>query len=364
MKNVISLFKICCLLSTIYCLLFVVGCKKKEVKAPVEKVINVKVQPAEKKPLRPFIEATGTLNPYEEVIVSVEVDGILKDVRVDEGTLVSKGMVLAIIDDTDYNLEAKQAEAFLRQVEASLSNTRLEYKRKEALYKEELVTKQQFDDVSTRLSLAEAELERAKASFSLGNQRLLKTKIYSPLYGVVKEKKISAGNYVKNGTALFVIIQTNPLKLNFTVSEKDIGKLRVGQDILLKVDALSDREFRGRLRIIYPSLEERTRTLQVEAHIPNPHGFLKPGLFAKVTLYTGVAKSTITTPVTALLYEGTKVTVFVVERDKAKERKVELGSKYGESMEIVEGLKEGELVVTVGQQNLSEGVKVNIVGSQ
>lgn len=360
-KQVLFIILGCFLLSTLYPLPFLAGCKKKEVKAPVEKVINVKIQPAEEKPLRPFVEAIGTLNPYEEVIVSAEVDGILKDVRVDEGTLVSKGMVLAIIDDTDYDLEAKQAEAFFRQVEASLSNTRMEYKRKETLYKEELVTKQQFDDVSTRLSLAEAEVERAKASFSLANQRLLKTKIYSPLSGVVKEKKISAGNYVKKGTALFVIIQTNPLKLNFTVSEKDIGKLRVGQDVLLKVDALPDREFKGRLSIIYPSLEERTRTLQVEARILNPHGFLKPGLFAKVTLYTGAAKSTITIPVTALLYEGTKVTVFVVEGDRAKERKVELGSKYGESMEIVEGLKEGELVVTVGQQNLFEGAKVNII---
>ncbi|MEW6570914.1 MAG: efflux RND transporter periplasmic adaptor subunit [Nitrospirota bacterium] len=292
--------------------------------------------------------------------MSAEVDGILKSVRVDEGTVVSKGSVLATIDDTDYSLEVKRAEAALKQAEATLANTRLEFQRKESRYKEELVTRQQFDDVSTRLSLAETELERLKIALSLAKERLKKTKIYSPLSGVVKEKKISAGDYVKNGTNLFVIIQNNPIKLNFTVPEKDVGKLNKGQDVFLSVDAFPDKEFSGKVSIIYPCLEERTRTLQVEALVPNPHEFLKPSFFAHVTLYTGDAKDTIVVPVTSLLYEADKVKVFVIEGDRAKEREVKLGSKYSEAMEIVEGLREGESVVIVGQQNLFEGARVNV----
>jgi RND family efflux transporter MFP subunit len=336
------------------------ACKKKEVKATAEKAVNVQVQPAGKRSLRPFIETIGTLNPYEEVTVSAEVDGVLKSVKVDEGTAVSKGMLLATIGDTDYILEVKRAEATLKQAEATLANTKLEYQRKEALYREELLTKQQFDDVATRLSLAEAEIERARAVLNLAKEKLRKTKIYSPLSGVVKEKKVSAGDYAKNGTNLFVIIQNNLIKLTFTVTEKDVGKLRKGQDVILKVDALPDKEFEGKVNIIYPSLEERTRTLQVEAIVPNHHGLLKPSFFAHVTLYTGTARDTIVIPITSLLYEAEKVKVFVVEGDKAKEKEVRLGGKYGEMMEIVEGLKEGEEVVVVGQQNLSEGVKVNV----
>ncbi|PIV66916.1 MAG: hypothetical protein COS10_03790, partial [Nitrospirae bacterium CG01_land_8_20_14_3_00_44_22] len=100
-------------------LLFFTSCKKKEVKAPAEKAVNVRVQAAEKKSLRPFLDTTGTLNPYEEVIVSAEVDGILKSVNIDNGTAVSKGMLLAVIDDTDYGLEVKRAEAALRQAQAT-----------------------------------------------------------------------------------------------------------------------------------------------------------------------------------------------------------------------------------------------------
>lgn len=373
MKNKSLLFVFFFLLFSVYCLLFFSACKKKEVKATPERLINVQVQSAEKKSLRPFIETIGTLNPYEEVIISTEVDGILKDVKVDEGSVVSKGKLIATVDDADYNLEVKRAEAALRQAEANLDNTRLEYQRKESLHKEELVTRQQFDDVSTRLSLAEAEAERSKASLELAKQRLSKTGISSPLSGVVKEKKVERGNYLKNGTALFTIIQINPIKLNFTVTEKDVGKLKIGQEVLFKVDAQPDKEFKGNLSIIYPSLEEKTRTLQVEAQVRNPKGLLKPGLFAHIILYTGADKDTIVVPDTALLYEAEKVKVFVVEDDRAKERIVKTGQKYKlqsevgspkpavhEFTEINEGVKEGELIVTVGQQNLFDGAKVNV----
>jgi len=364
MKKRISFTVVFCLLLTSYCLLLLVGCKKKEAKTTAEKTINVQVESAEKKSLRPSIETIGTLKPYEEVVVSAEVDGILKDVKVDEGSVVSKGMILASIDDMDYSLEVQRAEAVLRQAEAALANTRLEYQRKEKIYKEQLVTQQQFDDVSTRLSLAESDVDRAKASLSLARQKLIKTNIYSPLSGVIKEKKVSAGDYVKNGTPLFVIIQDNPIKLNFTVSEKDTGRLMKGEDVIFKVDAFPDKEFKGKLHIIYPNLEEKTRTLQVEAIASNPDRTLKPGLFAHVKLFTGTQKDTILIPSVSLLYEGESTKVFVIEGDRARQKTIKSGQKYGEMMEIVEGLKEGEQVVVVGQQNLSEGVKVNIVDSR
>ena len=365
------------LMPAIFLLFSFASCSKNENKAPEEKIINVKVHPAQKKSVRPYIETIGSLNPFEEVIVSAEVDGIVRDIKVDEGTVVSKGMLIAAISEIDYELELKRSDAALKQAEATLSNTKLEFRRKEALYKEQLVTQQQFDDVTTRLSLAEAEVERAKSTLSLARQKLAKTKIYSPIDGVIKEKKVTAGNYARNGTNLFVIIKNNPLKLFFTVSEKDIGKLKKGQDVTFKVDAFAEREFKGKVNIIYPSLEEKTRSLQIEALTPNTDGLLKPGLFAKVTLYTGESKDTILIPAISLLYEGDKVRVFIVEEDRSKTRNVKIGQQYKiasktdgaesrvvEYIEILEGISEGEKVVTVGQQNLSENTKIKIVDSR
>jgi len=336
------------------------GCKKKEVR--VEKITNVSVQPAVKKQFRPFIEATGTLNPFEQVSIGAEIDGIIKTVRADEGTIVSKGMLLATIDDIEYNQGLLSAQAALKQAEATLANAKVEFARKDALHKEELVTQQQYDDVSTRLALAESDVEKAKAALSIAKQKLEKTKIYAPLASRVKEKTFSAGDFVKNGTRLFTLIQPNPLKLDFSVSERDVGKMKVGQDVLVKVDAFPDREFTGKVSIVFPSLEEKTRTLSIEALVPDKEGILKPGLFARVILYTGGMKDTVVIPITAILYEGDRTRTYVVEGDRAKERPVKLGNKYDEEIEITEGIGEGEKVVIAGQQGLSEGAKVSFQG--
>lgn len=361
------------LVTVVFLLLTLPACGKKENKAPEEKIISVKAQPAEKRSIRPFIETTGSLNPFDEVVVSAEVDGIIKDLKVDEGSPVSKGMLLAAISETDYELDLKRSEAALKQAEASFSNTKLEFKRKEALFKEQLVTQQQFDDVSTRLSLAEAELERAKSTLSLAKQKLLKTRIYSPLDGFIKEKKVTAGNYVRNGSPLFVVIKNNPLKLIFTVSEKDIGRLKKNQDVIFRVDAFGEREFKGKVNIVYPSLEEKTRSLQIEALTPNSDGLLKPGLFAKVVLYTGESRESILIPAISLIYEGEQIRVFTAAEGVAKSRVVKVGQQYKlpagsesnliEYVEILEGLKEGEVVITVGQQNLSDNAKIKIVNA-
>lgn len=336
------------------------GCEKKESKTSAERLVNVRVGSAEKKMIRPFIETMGSLKPYEEVTVSSEADGIVKRITVDEGSQVAKGALLAQIKDTDYLLDYQRMEAALKQAQASLANAKQEYQRKEALYKEELVTKQQFDDISTRLVLAEGEVERAQLGRDIAKERLGKTKIYAPLSGMIKDKRVSAGDFIRASMPIVTIIQVNPLKLLFTLAERNVAQLKVGQEVALAIDSYPDREFRGIVRTIYSNLEERSRTLQVEAVIPNTQKMLKPGFFARVTLYTGPPQPAILVPVTSLLYENDKIKVFVVEAGRAKERVVTTGGKYGELMQVTTGLNEGDQVVVVGQQNLAEGLKVNV----
>jgi len=335
------------------------GCGKKEA-PPAERVINVRVQTVEQKSFRPFVEAIGSLRAYEEVIASSQVDGLLIRVHAEEGTPVTRGKVLAEIDDTDYRLEVRRDEAALKQTEATLANAKVEYQRKNALYKEQLVTQQQFDDITTRLALADADVDRAKAALSLAREKYAKTRVLSTLQGVVKEKKVSAGDYVRNGTPLFSLIKVDPIKLLFTVTEKDVGKLRVGQRVQFRVDSFPGRDFEAKVSIVYPSLEEKTRTLQVEALASNRGGLLKPGLFTRVILYTAEARAMVVVPITSIIYDESTMKVFLVEGDRAKERRIKTGYKFGELIEVTEGLKGGETVVVAGQNNLAEGVKVHV----
>jgi membrane fusion protein (multidrug efflux system) len=337
-----------------------VGCEKQERQVPKEVSINVKVWTAEKRSLQPYVESVGTLKAYEEVIVSSELDGILKTIRVEEGSPVKQGQPIAEIKETDYRLDAERATVALKQAEASLVYTKQDYERKEALYQKDLIAKQQIDDASARLVLAQGDVDRAKMSLDLAREKLAKTSICAPMAGTVKEKRVTAGEYIRNGTFLVSIIRTDMLKLCFTITERDVGCLRAGQDVAFRVDAYPGREFRGQLKTIYPSLEEKTRSLQLEAVLTNADQSLKPGLFARVILYTGSARGTVVVPITALLYDNSSTKLFVVEGVRAKERQVKIGQKYEEFMEITEGLKEGEIVVTVGQNNLMEGVLVNV----
>jgi membrane fusion protein (multidrug efflux system) len=339
---------------------FVLASCQKENKAEPERLVNVRIWPAETRRVRPYLETTGTLKAFEEVIVSSEVDGILKAIPVDEGTPVGTGTLLAEINETDYRLDRQRSEAALKQAQASLANAKAEYKRKETLYQEELITKQQFDDISTKVTLAEAEIDRAKATLAISREKHVRTKIYSPLVGAVKEKKVSVGDYVRNGTPLFQLIKINPLKLNFTISEKDVAALKIGQEVVFGVDAFVEKSFKGKINLLYPNVEERTRTLQAEAVVPNADRMLKPGYFARVQIYTQPARDAVVVPITALLYDGPTIRVFVVNGNKAQERMIKTGNKYGEVVEILEGLQEKEQVVVVGQNNLSDGVKVNV----
>ncbi|HNU84537.1 MAG: efflux RND transporter periplasmic adaptor subunit [Pseudomonadota bacterium] len=336
------------------------SCGTKEAKVLPEKAVNVQVETVQTRSLRPFIEAIGTLKAFEQVVVSSEIEGILRTANVEEGSFVSKGAVLAAVDDRDYASELRRVEFALKQAEATLVNAKAEHGRKETLYREELVTKQQFDDVATRLAVADAEVERSKAALAIAKERYAKTRILAPMAAWVSEKKISQGEYVRNGTPLYSLVQIDPLKLLFTVSEKDIGRLKVGQDVQFRVDAYPDREFTGKVSILYPTLDERTRSLMVEARAANPQRLLKPGLFTKVILYTAEARQTVVVPVTAILYEGKKLKVFIVEGDRARETIIQVGNKYDDAMEVTDGLRGGETLVVAGQQNLSEGAKLNV----
>lgn len=332
----------------------------KEKKTETERLVNVRTWTAEIKRVQPYLETTGTLKADEEVVVSSEVDGIIKKMFVEEGSAVGVGSLLIQINETDYMLDWKRSDAQLRQTQASLVNAEAEYKRKSALYQDELITKQQFDDITTRVALAEAELERAKATLAISRERLARTKIYSPLPGAVKEKKVSVGDYVRNGMPLLQLIKIDPLKLNFTVSEKDVAGLKIGQEVAFTVDAFPGKQFKGKVSLLYPHVEERTRTLQAEAIVPNADRVLKPGYFARVQIFTQAARDVVVVPVTALMYDGPTIRIFVINGNKAEERVIKTGNKFGEYVEVTEGLKEKEQIVVIGQNNLSEGVKVNV----
>lgn len=337
-----------------------IGCGKKEEKKELKRIINVKVQPVQKQMLRQYIEAVGSFEPNSQASVSAEIDGVVKNVFVQEGAFVKQGQVLAQVDDTDYKLELKRAESALKQALASFENAKLELARKRQLFEEQLITRQHLDDLATRHNIAEYEVDRARSAVELAQQKLSRTKILSPISGFVREKKINQGDFVRYGTATFLLQQNNPIKLTFTVNERDINKVKHNNDVHVSVDSMPEKDFRGKISIIYPGLDEKTRSLQIQALVDNPDNLLKPGQFAKVIIYTSKPEPTLLVPVISLIYEGNKVSVFTVKDNQAKLKQVTIGQKFGDLMQIKSGITENDQVVYIGQQNLTDGVQVNV----
>ncbi|MCK7507101.1 MAG: efflux RND transporter periplasmic adaptor subunit [Desulfobacterales bacterium] len=129
-------------------------------------------------------------------------------------------------------------------------------------------------------------VSRAKATLDTSRERLSRTKIYSPLNGTVKEKKVSVGDYVRNGSPLLQLIKIDPLKLNFTISEKDIAGLKIGQEVVFTVDSFPGKKFKGKVNLLYPNVEERTRTLAGGSHCSQCQSFIETGILCSELLFT------------------------------------------------------------------------------
>ncbi|MEO5357637.1 MAG: efflux RND transporter periplasmic adaptor subunit [Nitrospirae bacterium YQR-1] len=342
------------------------GCNKKEAVNKEEKTINVHVTAVKAVFFKPFIEATGTLEPFERITVSSEVDGLVKQLYVSEGASVKKDSPLLLIDSRDYSLELSKAQQAYQQAQATLSNTKVEFERKKSLFDEELVTKQQFDDVSTRKAIAAAEAQRMSAMVELAGKKLSKTKPLSPISGAIELKKVSAGDFVRYGTPMFSIIQTSKLKLYFNVAQKYASLIKPGDEVEFSVDSLQSKNFKAKVTMVYPGLDDKTRMLKLEAIVDNTGGALKAGYFVNVTIYAGVAGDVLTVPSTSLIHESEKTKLFVVDTNTAKQRYVITGQSFnseGNDLTVVyDGVKASEQVVTVGQQTLFDGATVKVTG--
>jgi multidrug efflux pump subunit AcrA (membrane-fusion protein) len=377
------------------------------------KKVPVEVAVVRKQNLQRYLEGTGSFFPQEEVRVSSQVAGEIVNYLAEEGDRVKKGQLLAVIDEHDYRLQVETAEARFKEARAVLEkllkgpreqeidaaraaveearaelvNAGKEYKRKQELFSDHMVSEQQLDQAQARAKIAQARLKSAEenlklllagsreeditaaqarvtaleAALSLARKRLKDTRITSPIEGVVRERDISAGEYVKVGQVLFVIIQTDPLKLVLDVPERFAGQLKPGLRVEVKLDAYPDRVFGGEVSLISPNVAQETRTIRVEARISNREGLLKPGFFGHTRLLTR-SEEVLVIPKEALIKEaGVGVYhVFVVKNDTAQYREVIPGQSQGNLQEVTRGLAEGEMVITSGYVGLHTGTPVQV----
>lgn len=293
------------------------------------------------------IDAIGTLESPDSVVLAPEVDGIIAEILFDEGQPVAQGQTLVRLDDVILRAELAQARAQLTLAEAN-------FERADTLLRQRTGTQRTRDE-------AWAALQSARASVALADARLQKTVIRAPFDGILGLRSVSVGGFVSRGQALVSVQTMNPLKADFRVPETFLTALRVGQSVEVAADALAGRRFPGTVSAISPQLDVNGRALRVRALIPNPELVLRPGLFVRVSIAAAQRSDAVLVPEAAVVPEGNRRVVFRVADGRATRVPVVLGQRQGGEVEVVEGLAAGEVVVTAGHQRLREGSAVDPV---
>jgi RND family efflux transporter MFP subunit len=377
-----------------------VGCGtgvKGESSDPSEAVpaIAVSSTAAVEKPIRRFLEVTGTLAAQEEAEVAAEVQGRVIATPVERGTRVAEGDPLIRISAAEMEAQVAEADANAAQIvgrlgladgsefavdkvpevanaRANLDLAEGDFARAQMLYDKKLLSKADFDTRSAQAEVARRQYDiarngamqqyqallAARARLSLANKALADTVVRSPFAGVVGQRLVSVGAYVTRGTKVASVMRTNPLRVNLTVPQQYSAEVAIGRPVSLSVDVAPDKTFEGQVRYVSPALQSDSRTLIVEALVANDSGVLKPGSFATARIEQGSNRPGILVPKAAVRTVSGTSRVYVIAGERTEERIVTVGQSANDLVEITTGLKAGENVATSNVEKLSDGARV------
>lgn len=382
------------------------GCEKKGVVAAKKKdggPVSVQVAPVSTRQLTRVVESVGTLYPYDEVVVSAEIEGRIIEVNSDLGDLVKEGAVLARVSDEEQRYILAQNEAQLRQslerlglkdekdrvkdinetpevrrAQADLTEATQRHKRLVALVDQKIGAQSDLDAASARLQAMKAaydstmnqtrnliqEVERFKAIVDLQRKKLRDTTVRAPFAASIKERTVTLGAYVRPNAPLFTLVKTSTLRLRLEIPERMAPWTKVGQMCEVYVEAFANRRFNGKIWRISPTVEQTKRTFIAEALIDNQDGLLKAGSYARARLTTEKVDSIQVVPARAVTYIlGTNKAFVVSEAGSVEARDVKVGERFDNLIEVTEGLRLGEQVATTGLNRLDTGAKVKVVSA-
>jgi len=363
---------------------------------PAAKAVHAEA--AREESVRRVVEVVGTLAAEDEVTVSSQAEGVVRRVLADLGDAVRRDQPLVELDHEkpQYNLDQQRAALAraltkygasdlgqlppieetpdVRKAAAELAQAKQAYDRSVELQKRQLIPQQAMDDARAALqgkqALYESALQNARnlradidvanAAVKLADRQLRDAFVRAPFDGHVQKRMVSVGELVKTEMPVMTVVRINPLKILAQIPERMAPWIKVGQPIVLRVDAYPDRTFDGTVTRISPAVSTETRTVAFEASAPNGGGVLKPGTFARVSLETALVENVLTIPYTAMQYRYGVNRAFVIKGDTLSAQELKLGDRRGDRMEIAGGLKAGDLVATTDVDNLSDGQKVTV----
>lgn len=337
--------------------------------------IAVQVAPARREAVQTSLSLSGDIRPALETPLAPKVGGRLEYLLADEGTRVKAGQVIGRIDPYDFQLQVLQAQATLAAAQANRASAAANHasasdnaRRLASLHadggvsdQQMIATRSQAQAAGNAVRAADAQIAQARATIALAQSQLANTDIKSPFAGVVTKKSAEVGTMLAPMTPVVTVAATQTLEIKVPLGQASLAAVRVGQPVSFTVPTYPGRVFAGKVSEVAPTVDPRTRTTQITIRIPNQDGTLAPGMFARVTVPTAVRPNALVVDADAIVSEGEQSFVYVVTGEVARRRPVTLGLRTNEKVEVVSGVQPGERVVTLGQGQLQDGDRVQIV---
>jgi membrane fusion protein (multidrug efflux system) len=292
----------------------------------------------------------STIEAENAVDVYAKVSGIIIDLKVEEGNYINKGQLLAKIEEEDYKLEEASAKA-------TYEKTKRDFARSETMYKDKLLSENDYEQVRYNYEQAKITWERAKVR--LGN-----TSIIAPISGILSSRTIKYGDYITVNTKVFSIVDMNTLITRVYIPEKDIVNIKINQAAIITSDALGEKEFDGRIKIINPVVDPSTGTVKVTIALKGYANILKPGMFVK-SIIIATRDNTMLLTKKAIVYNGIQSIAYVVKNGIANQVVLEIGFQDSEKVEVLnKNIKTGDKIIVVGQYGLKDKSRVKVINEK
>jgi RND family efflux transporter MFP subunit len=326
----------------------------------------VKVFKVRRERITEKITYTGTLEAWNKINITPEVGGKIARILVQEGDRVARGQLVAELETESIRLQLKQAQAGVAVAEASHADALRNKERMDRLIKENAVSEMQREKIQLAFDAAAAQLEQARAGLNLAQHALDVSIMKAPFSGIVSSKNAEVGDVINpmmggfggGAGGVLTLMDYSKVKIAVAVSSEDIGRIRKGQEAVLRVGSLPGREFRGSVRIVNLTADPLSKKFGVEVVIENPDAALRPGTFGDLVFEVQSHDNALVVPQKAILENSY---VFIVEAGKAVKKTVALGLQNTTMVEVLDGLAEGALVVVEGNFGLEEGAAVQVL---
>jgi len=367
-----------------------------QAKEPEDLPLPVKVIPAQKDQLIIKLKAPGEAVTSKKVVMKTDIAGIVKRLNVEESQHVKQGELLVELDDREYRLELERAEASRLKVLSELlvekkfaeseekpphsdkqivQTAKEEFDKAGELYRKGLISRKDFEEASAQYELALIEsgekkeeilaaskgLTQAVIEVKRAKINLEKTRILAPFSGIITDIKISPQEHLTSGRELFTLVNISQIQVHVKVLESEIGRIKVGREVVIRFSAYPEKVFKGKVKAISPVINPEDKTCNVIVEVANPEEEIKPGMHAEVEIPAEIHKDRLLIPQEAVLVRAGRKLAFVVENGLAKWKYIKVGLENEDYAEVLEGVKEGELVIIEGHFTLAHDARVRIV---